>query len=130
LVHPLDPATQIALGRAIAPLREQGVLIIGSGMSFHNMRAFFSGQASSLSRSDAFDHWLTQILTNENLDKAEQQHALEQWQSAPEARFSHPREEHLLPLHACFGAAQATAVATKIYSGTLFNTRISAYLWG
>lgn len=129
LVHPLDPATQIALGKAIAPLREQGVLIIGSGMSFHNMRAFFSRQESNLSRIDAFDRWLTQILTSDELDKAAQQQALEQWQSAPEARFSHPREEHLLPLHVCFGAAQATAKAAKIYSGTLFETRIAAFMW-
>src|SRR5690606_18172406 len=129
LVHPLDPAAQIAMGKAVAPLREQGVLIIGSGMSFHNMRAFFSGQESTLSRSEAFDRWLTKILTNEELDKATQQQALEQWQSAPEARFSHPREEHLLPLHVCFGAAQASPTAIRLYTGTLFNTRITAYLW-
>lgn len=129
LVHPLDPAAQIAMGKAVAPLREQGVLIIGSGLSFHNMRAFFAGQASALSRSETFDHWLTKILTSEELDKSAQQQALEHWQSAPEARFCHPREEHLLPLHVCFGAAQASATATRIYSGTLYNTRIAAYLW-
>lgn len=130
LLHSLNSAALIAMGKAIASLREAGVLILGSGMSFHNMRAFFANSPTTTARSDVFDQWLTQTLTSTQLDKAEQQKRLEDWQLAPEARFSHPREEHLLPLHVCFGAAShASDQAEKIFSGLLFDARISAFLW-
>lgn len=129
LLDSLDPAAHIAIGRAIAPLREQGVLILGSGMSFHNMQAFFSGNLSIRPRSESFDDFLTETLTEE-WDNLKRELHLIQWKSAPEALFCHPREEHLLPLHVCFGAAsQANVAATKIFSGFLFNTKISAFLW-
>ncbi|PIW60418.1 class III extradiol ring-cleavage dioxygenase [Shewanella sp. CG12_big_fil_rev_8_21_14_0_65_47_15] len=127
LVQHLDPNAHIAIGEALASLREQGVLIVGSGMSFHNMRAFFSSDPKVLPRSQAFDDWLTQVLTVEQSDAKSQ---LMHWQSAPEARFSHPREEHLLPLHVCFGAGQFhSSQAKHQFSGVLFNTAISGYLW-
>ena len=130
LLHSLDPAAHIALGKAIAPLREQEVLIVGSGMSFHNMRAFFSGEPESKSKSKLFDNWLTETLTNPELSIHAQQTHLEQWQQAPEAHFSHPREEHLLPLHVCFGAASiASTHAEKNFAGLLFNTYISGFIW-
>ncbi|GGM87981.1 DODA-type extradiol aromatic ring-opening family dioxygenase [Shewanella xiamenensis] len=127
LVQHLDSSAHIAIGEALASLRTQGVLIVGSGMSFHNMRAFFSGDPKVLPRSQAFDTWLTDVVTSgDNHAKAQ----LIDWQSAPEARFSHPREEHLIPLHVCFGAAHLqTPKATHQFSGVLFNTAISAYLW-
>jgi aromatic ring-opening dioxygenase catalytic subunit (LigB family) len=130
LQNNLDPAAQIATGKAIASLRDEGVLIIGSGMSFHNMRAFFSGSAEVTPRSKRFDDWLTVTLTSEQLDEATREQRLEQWHLGPEARFSHPREEHLLPLLVCFGAARATAsVAKKVFSSVFMNSCISAFLW-
>jgi len=130
LVNSLNPAAQIALGKAIAPLREQGVLIVGSGMSFHNMQAFFSGNPSVKARSELFDIWLNDTLTNGYLENIDRESRLELWQAAPEARFCHPREEHLLPLHVCFGAASvASPHAERNFSGLLFNTYISGFVW-
>lgn len=129
LLHSLDAAAHIALGEALAPLREQGVLIIGSGMSFHNMRAFFAPSPQVTAKSLAFDQWLEQQLTSADMAATRQQ--LSQWQAAPEARFCHPREEHLLPLHVCFGAASAAGTAAqKIFSGLFFHTWVAGYRWG
>lgn len=130
LTKDLDPAKHIALGKALVPLREQGVLILGSGMSFHNMQAFFTPDPATRSRSERFDSWLTEALTGSELGIAGQERCLYEWKLAPEARFCHPREEHLLPLHVCFGAASiASPKAQKIFSSFLFNTKISAFLW-
>lgn len=130
LLSNLNPLAHIAIGRALAPLREQGVLIVGSGMSFHNMQAFFSGDPSVLDKSGQFDTWLTDTLTHHSRSVDEQSQRLTGWAQAPEARFCHPREEHLLPLHVCFGAGVvASGKAVKIFNGLLFNTRISGFLW-
>ncbi|MCL1090912.1 dioxygenase [Shewanella profunda] len=129
LVDSLASKTHIAIGEALAPLREQGVLIVGSGMSFHNMRAFFSSELTVQSRSAEFDHWLMQTLTA-SASTAEAKTALTHWQAAPEARFSHPREEHLLPLHVCFGAGHNdSSQAQRNFNGILLNTLISGYIW-
>lgn len=57
LQQDLDPAEHLAIGRALAPLREEGVLIVGSGMSYHNLRDFFSPRGNA--EAEAFDAWLT-----------------------------------------------------------------------
>jgi aromatic ring-opening dioxygenase catalytic subunit (LigB family) len=130
LVKSLDPATHIAIGRALAPLRDHGVLILGSGMSFHNMQAFSSPNANTRSRSYNFDQWLTETLCAEYLGVDERNQRLLDWKQAPEARFCHPREEHLLPLHVCYGAASvASPKAQRVFSDFLFNTKISSFLW-
>lgn len=130
LLASLDPAAHIAIGKALAPLREQGVLIIGSGMSFHNMRAFFSGDPAVKGKSETFDNWLTETLCVSNLTNQDREQRLCAWASAPQGRFCHPREEHLLPLHVCWGAAsQGSPVAEQNFNGLLFNTAISGYLW-
>lgn len=133
LLHSLDPAEHIAIGEALAPLREQGVLIVGSGMSFHNMRAFFSPGPVAQQKSEAFDHWLNETLTSDALNEAERKQRLINWMHAPEARFSHPREEHLLPLHVCFGAASATpentSKAQRNFGGYLLGARVSGFIW-
>jgi aromatic ring-opening dioxygenase catalytic subunit (LigB family) len=99
LQRDLDPAAHLAVGRALAPLRDEGVLILGSGMSWHNMRGFspaFTG------RSEAFDAWLeTAMAEPEGRDAA-----LRGWARAPHAREAHPREEHLAPLFVAAGAAE------------------------
>ncbi len=130
LLHSLAPAALIAVGHALAPLREEGVLLVGSGMSFHNMRAFFSAHPATLGKSQAFDDWLTTTLTAEELENPQRQQRLIDWEQAPEARFCHPREEHLLPLQVCFGAASvASEKASKNFAGQLFGTQLSGFRW-
>ncbi|RYF80623.1 MAG: dioxygenase [Comamonadaceae bacterium] len=100
----LDPAEHLALGRVLAPLRDEGVLIIGSGLSYHNLRAF-GPQAAVPSK--AFDDWLQQAVVHSA--PAARIQALIDWEQAPAARIAHPREEHLLPLMVAVGAAEGDA---------------------
>lgn len=100
LLQNLDPATHLQLGRALAPLRDEGVLLIGSGLSYHNLRAFGPAAADVSKR---FDTWLQDTL---RLSPAERTQALLNWENAPAARQAHPREEHLLPLFFAVGAAE------------------------
>jgi aromatic ring-opening dioxygenase catalytic subunit (LigB family) len=95
-----DPAFHLAVGQAIAPLRQQGVLMIGSGLSYHNLRQL-SPQAKQPSHQ--FDQWLTETLCT--LRGKERQQQLTHWSQAPAARIAHPREDHLVPLFVAVGAA-------------------------
>ena len=124
LVRGLDPAQHIALGRALAPLRDERVFIIGSGMTFHNLRAF--GDPRAVSYSEAFDEWLRGVMQRTSDDRAR---ALTEWAGAPAARFAHPREEHLLPLMVATGAA-GDDPARLAFNGTFGGTRLSAYHFG
>src|SRR5687768_4575897 len=97
----LDPGEHLAMGRALAPLRDEGVFIVGSGMTYHNLRAF-GPRAKPV--ADAFDAWLRETGTAE---PAERDRRLAEWATAPAARQAHPREEHLLPMMVIAGAAGA-----------------------
>jgi aromatic ring-opening dioxygenase catalytic subunit (LigB family) len=97
----LDPQAHLALGRAIAPLRDAGVLIVGSGLSYHNLRQFFSPRGWGPSRE--FDAWLGGVLLGG--EPKQRDKLLAAWEGAPAARAAHPREEHLLPLMVAAGAA-------------------------
>lgn len=129
LLHDLDPRHHIAMGKALAPLREEGVLIIGSGMSFHNMRVLLRpGERNS--ESVAFDQWLQQTVSAESFSAAEREQKLIDWTAAPHARFCHPREEHLLPLHVCYGAAaEQNRPAEVVFDDYLLGAKISGFLW-
>jgi aromatic ring-opening dioxygenase catalytic subunit (LigB family) len=116
----LDPARHLALGRALAPLRDEGVFIIGSGMTFHNLRAFRDPRARPV--AEQFDAWLRAAATAE---PAERDRQLTAWASAPSARLAHPREEHLLPLMVIAGAAGADR-GTVAYNGAFGGLRLSA----
>lgn len=116
----LDPALHLAAGRALAPLREAGVLIIASGMSFHNMRGY--GDPRFTGPSQAFDQWLTDAVQSSDEVRAA---ALERWEEAPAGRLSHPQEEHLLPLMVAAGAGQGPG--RRIYSETVMQTAISGF---
>lgn len=131
LLRSLNPADHIALGRAIAGLREQNILIVGSGMSFHNMNAFFHTADSEQGRwAREFDDWLNATCCDPQFTPAEREQRLAQWAQAPHARYNHPREEHLLPLHVCFGAAMAASpVAENLYHGSVLGKTVSAFLW-
>lgn len=120
----LDPAEHLALGRALAPLRDEGVFIIGSGMTFHNMRAFRSRGGGSV--AETFDKWLREAAT---ADVGVRDQQLAAWSSAPAARDAHPREEHLIPLLVVAGAAGADRGVLD-YNGTYYGLRLSAYHFG
>ncbi len=123
----LSPAFHLQVGRALAPLRDEGVLIIGSGMSFHNMDGFRSASAKYLEMSEAFDSWLTDAVASE---QPARDTALTHWADAPGARVAHPREEHLLPLMVAAGAA-GEDVGQRIYSERLGGVlALSGYRFG
>jgi len=119
----LDPAEHLALGRALAPLRDEGVFIVGSGMTFHNLRAF--GPQSSLV-AEQFDAWLRDTA---GLEASERDRRLTDWANAPSARSAHPREEHLLPLMVIAGAAGGDR-GQLAYNGKIRDLRLSAYHFG
>jgi aromatic ring-opening dioxygenase catalytic subunit (LigB family) len=120
----LDAAGHIELGDALAPLREEGVLIVGSGMSYHNLRRFGSAGAVD---SIAFDDWLHEAVSH--TDAAERSKLLTDWAKAPAAREAHPREEHLIPLMVAAGAARGDA-GRRIYSERVMDMAISGYQFG
>ena len=122
----LDPAAHIAAGAALAALRAQGVLIIGSGMSFHNMRGY--GDARYTASSQAFDDWLTQAV---EAAPPQRNAALSAWSQAPFAHHCHPagHEEHLLPLMVAAGAAGQDR-GRKVYSQQVMKTQLSAFRFG
>jgi len=116
----LDPALHLAAGHALAPLRDEGVLILGSGMSFHNMRGY--GDPGMTTPSQAFDTWLTRAV---NLPGDLRAAELASWAQAPAARLCHPREEHLLPLMTAAGTSDLPG--EQIYSEKVLETVISGY---
>jgi len=103
-----DPATHLAIGRALAPLRDEGVLIIGSGLSYHNLRLF--GPAAR-APSEEFDAWLFSTL---HQPPAARSLKIIDWETAPAARICHPQEDHLAPLFIALGAAE-DAPCQRIY---------------
>ena len=115
-----DPGLHIAAGRALAGLRDEGVLIIGSGMSFHDLKAF--GDNRFTRPSQAFDKWLTETLTQPGDARAD---SLAKWAVAPGARAAHPTEEHLIPLMVAAGASDAPG--EKVYGEIVLETAISGY---
>jgi aromatic ring-opening dioxygenase catalytic subunit (LigB family) len=120
----LDPAEHLAMGRALAPLRDEGVFIVGSGMSYHNMRGFNDPRAAP--HSETFDAWLRDAAT---LEPAARDAKLAEWAKAPASRLCHPREEHLLPLMVIAGAAGGDR-GVVAYNGTITGLRLSAYHYG
>jgi len=121
----LDPAEHIAVGKALEPLRDRNVLIVGSGMSYHNMEAFRRGLPPTL--SGTFDGWLTEAATD--LNPSLRNEKLAHWSAAPAARDAHPREEHLIPLMVAAGAA-GDDIGRRTYSDRVMGSAISAYRFG
>lgn len=119
----LDPQAHLQVGRALAALRDENVLIIGSGMSFHNMSAY--GDSGFSEVSDAFDAWLSDAVQK---PAAERDALLQAWTQAPHAHLCHPKggEEHLIPLMVAAGAG-GDAGGKKVYSERVMETTISAF---
>lgn len=121
----LDPETHLRVGRALAPLRDAGVLMVGSGMSYHNLRRM---GASAQVPSREFDGWLARTL---DAPPDERRRSLLAWAAAPSARAAHPREEHLIPLMVALGAAEQETVARVFYDENLLGGLVvSSYRFG
>lgn len=126
LFSSLRPEEHLALGRALAPLRKEGVLILCSGFSFHNMHAFFSSGGGAVSWSKAFGKFLTDSCALTGLARDA---ALTAWSKAPHARDCHPREEHLIPLLVAAGAAESDP-GRVLFRTTLLNIESLDFVFG
>lgn len=126
LLSSMDPAAHLAVGQALQTLRDDGVLIVGSGMSFHNMRGYGDPRFGPV--SDAFDTWLTDAV---QATPAQRDAALADWPQAPGARLCHPprAEEHLLPLMVVAGTAGQDG-GRKVFSDRVMETTLSAFHFG
>ncbi len=128
LVKGLDPGIHLQMGRALASLPTENVLVIGSGFSFHNLPAFFRpGSAAEKAMNADFEQWLIDTCSSDRISESERHRRLVNWAEAPAARFCHPREEHLLPLHVCYGVADSPA--RQVFRFEVMGKQASAFLW-
>jgi aromatic ring-opening dioxygenase catalytic subunit (LigB family) len=130
MVAGLDPARHLALGRALGALRAEGVLIIGSGMSYHNLRALIAGPAAATRGNEeaaAFDAWLVEAVSD--ADPERRAAKLCGWEQAPGARAAHPHPDHLLPLMVAAGAAGADR-GRQVYSDRILGKAVSGFQFG
>lgn len=128
LLSNMSPELHIRMGMVLAVLRNENVLIVGSGFSFHNLKVFFSPVTAELqAMNDAFQQWLVDTCSNRKISEEEREQRLINWHMAPSARVCHPREEHLLPLHVCYGAAGTAARQTFRFE--IMGINASAFLW-
>jgi aromatic ring-opening dioxygenase catalytic subunit (LigB family) len=118
----LDPEEHLRVGRALSPLRDEGVFIVGSGMSYHNMGGFFGRVPSIGSDSASFQDWLRTTVTAEVHMRNDR---LARWYDAPYARACHPRQEHLLPLMVVAGSA-GEGVGEVPYEDVLMGAHVLA----
>ena len=111
-----DPEEHLAVGRALAPLRDEGILILGSGFSYHNLRLFGPDAAQP---SAEFDAWLGTTMIDST--PAERSARLREWAKAPSARVAQPREDHLIPLMVAVGAAEDEPAERSYYQQDVFG---------
>jgi aromatic ring-opening dioxygenase catalytic subunit (LigB family) len=123
----LDAATHLRVGSALAPLRDEGVLIVGSGMSYHNLRDLYSNDPRVMRAAAEFDAWLTEAVMEP--DSLMRERKLAAWHQAPGARAAHPRPEHLIPLMVAAGAAGAD-VGRRSYNEPLLGKPVSGFQFG
>ncbi len=128
LLDSLDPVQHLRMGAALDDLDYDNLLVIGSGFSFHNMQAFYAAESPAIrQQNESFEAWLLETCSSLSLTEAERETRLINWEKAPAARFCHPREEHLLPLHVCYGMAHAPCSET--FELSILNKKSSMYLW-
>lgn len=128
LLNSLDPQAHIELGQALSSLNQHNLLVLGSGLSFHNLRAIFSHKTGEQdTKNEAFEDWLVETCTDSGLTTQQRRERLVNWAKAPFARYCHPREEHLLPLQVCYGIKQTAA--RLVFDGKIMGKRSTAYLW-
>jgi aromatic ring-opening dioxygenase catalytic subunit (LigB family) len=120
-----NAAEHIRVGQMLAPLREEGILILGSGLTYHNMRGF--GNPASTPVATAFEHYLSEAVMQP--DATVRNQMLVDWQRAPSARLAHPREDHLIPLMVVAGAAGADRGA-RIFVDHVLSVAMGNYQFG
>jgi 4,5-DOPA dioxygenase extradiol len=121
-----DEAQAFALGRALAPLAREGVLIVGSGSLTHNLYEFRTGEAPEASYAREFSAWIRQAVLAGDMERLVQ--AL---QRAPHAARAHPSTEHYLPLLVAAGAAAAPLPATVLDGGIRHGVlAMESYVFG
>jgi aromatic ring-opening dioxygenase catalytic subunit (LigB family) len=93
------------------------------------MKAFFAPKTAEMEMSNkAFTRWLNDTCSNPNIEEDERSFRLENWENAPSARYCHPREEHLLPLHVCYGVANCAC--SEFFELEIIGKKASVYFWG
>ncbi|MCM2292146.1 dioxygenase [Allorhizobium sp. BGMRC 0089] len=124
----LDAESHIALGQALEELRSQNILIVASGMSYHNMRMFRARDAAHEAAAKRFDDWLTDAVEQ---DDPEQRAAiLSSWTENPDALACHvPDHDHLVPLFVAAGAAGADK-GKRVFNGIIAGKAYSGYRFG
>ena len=128
LVNSLDPAVHLEIGQSLQNLEYENLLLIGSGFSFHNMKEFFLPETRESSMmNEAFESWLLESCSSSDLTEEERAQRLIQWKQAPHANYCHPREEHLMPLHVCYGIAQTRCA--QYYELHIMQKKSSMYFW-
>lgn len=128
LLSNLDPESHINIGKALTDLRQEKILVVGSGFSFHNLKAFFTQPKNAPdAENEAFERWLIDTCTNKDISTDERESRLINWSDAPFARYCHPREEHLLPLHVCYG--MCNSAAELVFDDKILGKKASAFLW-
>jgi aromatic ring-opening dioxygenase catalytic subunit (LigB family) len=120
-----DPAEHIRAGQALAPLREEGVLIVGSGLTYHNMRGFNRSESTAV--AEDFEAYLNDAITAS--DARLRNDKLVHWQQAPAARLAHPQEDHLIPLMVVAGAAGDDA-GHRVFVDHVMKVAMASYEFG
>ena len=120
-----SPEEHLRAGAALQALRDEGVLILGSGLTYHNMRGF--NQDSSTAPATAFEDWLNQAISDP--DPQERNELLAHWSQAPAARLAHPREDHLIPLMVAAGAA-GTDTGHRLFVDHVMKVPMASYEFG
>lgn len=127
LCHDLDPLTHLNIGKALRPLLDENILLIGSGFSYHNMYGFdFKGENKEDSLNNKFQDKLIDLCCNEKDYKLVWE-GFKNWENFIGARYCHPREEHLLPLLVCVGLCEG--LGTKVFDDYILGKRSTAFLW-
>lgn len=128
LLKSLDAEKHIQMGNALSSLKNENILVLGSGFSFHNLRAMMTTTPDQRDEeNETFEQWLVDTCTNPAISEEQRANRLIQWEQAPSARYCHPREEHLLPLHVCYGMGQTAA--KLVFNDYLLAKKTSAFLW-
>lgn len=128
LKRELDAAEHVRFGKALAPLRDEGILIIGSGMSYHNMRQFSTAAQEHVDQAKRFDTWLTKAVAI--TDPEARGDELARWVDNPDARACHvPDHDHLVPLFVAAGAAGPDA-GRQVFRGEVLGKPYSGYRFG
>lgn len=120
-----DPAEHIRVGEALEPLRDEGIVIVGSGLTYHNMRGF--RQPGSMPVSEAFEGYLNDAIADP--DPKSRLAKLEHWETGPAARAAHPREDHLVPLMVVAGAA-GNDVGKRAFVDRVMGVAMASYRFG